>query len=130
MTLFAGGIVIGLSLGWGLYWYLTQRKPAFRRLETVEAPVLFRRAGKARSEPATHRDVQVELEPADAAFRPAPPPLETVAEEELPEPLTAYCVRCRAKRSVRDPEPAGTQNGQTGYRGTCEVCGARVFALQ
>lgn len=128
MTLFAGGIVIGLSLGWGLYWYLTQRKPEYRRLETVEAPVLFRRAASLRSEHVLHREIQAELEPAEPASHPEP--VAEAAAEEPPEPLTAYCVRCRTKRLVRDPELAGTQNGQAGYRGTCDVCGARVFALQ
>jgi len=38
--------------------------------------------------------------------------------------LTAYCVRCRAKQPIHDPEATFSAPGRPMTRGTCPVCGA------
>jgi len=43
--------------------------------------------------------------------------------------LEAYCVRCRAKRPMQDPEPVFTANGQPATRGTCPECGTTLFRM-
>lgn len=44
-----------------------------------------------------------------------------------PDPLLAYCARCRAKRPIQDPEPTATSDGRPALRGTCPECGAKMF---
>ncbi len=43
------------------------------------------------------------------------------------DPLEAYCARCRARRSIADPEPAMTASGRAAVRGRCPECGANLF---
>ena len=44
-------------------------------------------------------------------------------------PIVAYCVKCKAKRQMQDPQPVYTENGRPGTRGRCPVCGATMFRL-
>ena len=45
----------------------------------------------------------------------------------------AYCVRCKEKTDVKDPEEVNYNLGVRGKRravkGTCEVCGTKVSAI-
>ncbi|MBC7225938.1 MAG: type I DNA topoisomerase [Thermoflexales bacterium] len=43
--------------------------------------------------------------------------------------LEAYCVRCREKRPLKDPEPVFTAGGRPATRGTCPVCGTALFRM-
>jgi hypothetical protein len=43
--------------------------------------------------------------------------------------MEAYCVKCRAKRELNDPQPVQMANGKPAVRGTCSVCGTRVFKI-
>ena len=43
--------------------------------------------------------------------------------------LTAYCVKCKEKRELSDPEPVFTAKAQPGTRGTCPVCGTNMFRM-
>ena len=43
--------------------------------------------------------------------------------------LEAYCMRCRAKREIQNPQPVFLSNGQPATRGTCPVCGATLVRL-
>ena len=43
--------------------------------------------------------------------------------------MEAYCVKCKQKRNMVDPEPTFTANGTPATRGTCEVCGTRLFRM-
>ncbi len=43
--------------------------------------------------------------------------------------LEAYCVRCKAKRPLKDPEPVFTAAGRPAVRGTCPVCGTTLFRM-
>jgi len=43
--------------------------------------------------------------------------------------LDAYCVRCREKRPLKDPEPVFTAGGRPATRGTCPVCGTTLFRM-
>ncbi len=45
------------------------------------------------------------------------------------ETLTAYCVKCRQKRPMRDPHPVYAANGSPGTRGTCPVCSTALFRV-
>jgi DNA topoisomerase-1 len=43
--------------------------------------------------------------------------------------LEAYCVKCRTKREMADPQPVFTTNGTPASRGTCPVCGTTLFRM-
>jgi DNA topoisomerase-1 len=43
--------------------------------------------------------------------------------------LDAYCVKCRTKREVKDPQPVFTDNATPATRGTCPVCGTTLFRM-
>jgi DNA topoisomerase-1 len=43
--------------------------------------------------------------------------------------LEAYCVRCRQKRPLANPEPIFTKGGTPATAGTCPVCGTRLVRM-
>jgi len=43
--------------------------------------------------------------------------------------LEAYCVKCRTKREVQDPQPVFTEGGKPATRGICPVCGTTMFRM-
>lgn len=67
----------------------------------------------------------------DAAAEPGQP----TAEPEKPaEPswleVEIYCVKCRDRRIIRDPETVTLANGRPAYQGTCPVCGTKVSRIR
>ena len=47
----------------------------------------------------------------------------------MSEITQAYCVKCRAKRDMNNPEPVYTKTGSPGTRGQCTVCGTTLFRM-
>jgi DNA topoisomerase-1 len=47
----------------------------------------------------------------------------------MSEPIEAYCVKCKTKRQMNDPQPVFTERGQPATRGTCPVCGTTLFRM-
>lgn len=45
------------------------------------------------------------------------------------ETIQAYCVKCKTKRDLSNPEPVYTKTGTPGTRGTCPVCGTSLFRM-
>ncbi len=43
--------------------------------------------------------------------------------------LEAYCLKCKAKRPIENPEPYFTATGRPAVRGTCPVCGTRLTRI-
>jgi len=43
--------------------------------------------------------------------------------------VEAYCVKCRAKREMKAPQPVYTKRGQPGSKGVCPTCGAKMFRM-
>jgi DNA topoisomerase-1 len=41
--------------------------------------------------------------------------------------MEAYCLRCRTKREMVDPQPVFSKKGQPGTSGTCPVCGGGIY---
>jgi DNA topoisomerase-1 len=46
-----------------------------------------------------------------------------------PEPIIAYCVKCKKKQKMSQPEAVYTANGTPGTRGICSVCGTKMFKM-
>jgi len=45
------------------------------------------------------------------------------------ESMQAYCVKCRAKREMKDPKQITMKNGRPATQGTCPVCGTKIFRI-
>lgn len=43
--------------------------------------------------------------------------------------MTGYCLKCRESREIREPEQVILKNGRPAVRGTCAVCGTRMFRI-
>ena len=43
--------------------------------------------------------------------------------------MEAYCMKCRTKREIKDPQAAFNAAGSPITRGTCEVCGTNLFRI-
>jgi DNA topoisomerase-1 len=43
--------------------------------------------------------------------------------------LEAYCVKCKEKREMQNPNAEFTASGTAGTRGTCPVCGTTMFRM-
>jgi len=43
--------------------------------------------------------------------------------------MKAYCVKCRAKREMKNPEPVYTNKGTPATKGICPVCGTKLFRM-
>lgn len=43
--------------------------------------------------------------------------------------MEAYCVKCKEKREIINPEPTFTSSGTPGTRGVCSFCGTKVFRM-
>jgi hypothetical protein len=42
---------------------------------------------------------------------------------------TAYCLKCRAKREMRNPQQVTLKNGRPATKGTCPVCGTPMYRI-
>ncbi|MFQ5837759.1 MAG: DUF5679 domain-containing protein [Thermoplasmata archaeon] len=43
--------------------------------------------------------------------------------------VTAYCVKCRAKRDIQNPHRIVMKNKKPATTGTCPVCGTKIFRI-
>ena len=54
--------------------------------------------------------------------------LALVSKREV-EQMQAYCVKCRAKREMRDARAITMKNGKPATQGICPVCGTKMFRI-
>ncbi|MFC2072875.1 DUF5679 domain-containing protein [Chloroflexota bacterium] len=43
--------------------------------------------------------------------------------------MQAYCVKCRAKKEMKDPKAITMKNGRPANQGTCPSCGTKMFRI-
>ena len=43
--------------------------------------------------------------------------------------VQAYCVKCRAKKELKDPKSITMKNGKPATQGTCPTCGTKMFRI-
>lgn len=43
--------------------------------------------------------------------------------------VEAYCVKCKAKTEIKDPQKVTLKNGKPATKGTCPKCGTKVFRI-
>lgn len=46
------------------------------------------------------------------------------------EDVTAYCVRCKTKKPVKDPILTIMKNGRPAAKGTCHDCGTGLYSIR
>ena len=121
---------IGLVLGVTVMWLVVRRRYELARLLGWETPERGMPARILLPEAAGQS-------PQDTSASTASPVHPTRAEPDLltrvralieeEGTLQAYCPRCRTHRLVANPQPAVTRKGRPAVRGTCAVCGSKVF---
>ena len=42
---------------------------------------------------------------------------------------TAYCVKCKDKREMKDAQQITMKNGRPARQGTCPECGTKMFKI-
>lgn len=47
--------------------------------------------------------------------------------ENNQEVKVAWCMKCQVKREITNPEETTLKNGRLVLKGTCSVCGTKVF---
>ncbi|HLG18784.1 MAG TPA: DUF5679 domain-containing protein [Bdellovibrionota bacterium] len=45
------------------------------------------------------------------------------------ETLEAYCVKCKAKRTVSNPQTVQMKNGRPAVKGNCGTCGTGIYKI-
>ena len=43
--------------------------------------------------------------------------------------VEAYCVKCRTKREMQDPQQVTMKNGRPAMSGKCPVCGTTLYRI-
>jgi hypothetical protein len=43
--------------------------------------------------------------------------------------MQAYCMKCRAKREMKDAKSITMKNGKPATQGVCPTCGTKVFRI-
>ena len=45
----------------------------------------------------------------------------------MTEEIKAYCMKCKAERTIQNAQIAMTKNGRPAANGACPVCGTKMF---
>ena len=43
--------------------------------------------------------------------------------------MEAYCVKCRSKREMSNPQAITMKNGRPATQGVCQVCSTKMFRI-
>ncbi len=43
--------------------------------------------------------------------------------------MEAYCLKCRERREISNPEQVTLKNGRPATKGDCPACGTKVFRI-
>jgi len=43
--------------------------------------------------------------------------------------MEAYCMKCKAKKEMKNPTPVTMKNGKPATEGTCPDCGTKMFKI-
>ena len=52
-----------------------------------------------------------------------------VRKQKGGELMQAYCVKCKAKREMKDARSITMKNGRPATQGVCPVCGTKMFRI-
>ena len=54
--------------------------------------------------------------------------IKSMAEEEGVA-VTGHCMKCKEKREMKDTEVVEMKNGRNAMKGTCSICGTKMFKI-
>ena len=43
--------------------------------------------------------------------------------------MQAYCLKCRARQEMRNPQQVTLKNGRPATQGTCPKCGTKMYRI-
>ncbi len=43
--------------------------------------------------------------------------------------MQGYCMKCREKRDIKDPQEVTLKNGRPATQGPCSVCGTKITVI-
>ena len=43
--------------------------------------------------------------------------------------MEAYCMKCKAKKEIKNPQPTTMKNGKPATTGECPTCGTKLFKI-
>ena len=122
MRYLVSGLIVGVTLGWLLDWLLSREEMrSLRETSAVKDAEIDR--------------LKTVLAAAEARIpeaRVAAPVVLAEAEWRDPltgEPVEAYCVKCRTKRTIAGPRRVSLSNGRPAVKGTCPVCRSALFRI-
>jgi hypothetical protein len=120
-------------VGWLLYRLWQQRQENLGGTSPLLAPLEPYGRHIPASAPATPDGASASSAPAvsppDHEGAPPAPPETATADAGDVEAITGYCARCKARRTILDPHEETTESGRRAARGTCPVCGAKIFTF-
>ena len=50
-------------------------------------------------------------------------------KEKEEKQMQAYCVKCRARKDMKDPRSITMKNGRPATQGICPTCGTKMFRI-
>jgi hypothetical protein len=119
MWQFLLGLIAGFALGWWLDWYLSRQETHSLREEVTQKNETIAKLQKdLLAQPPAKAQ-------APKREKPLPPPHSAEPEE----PVTAYCVKCKAHRSIESAQRVALSNGRPALKGTCPVCHSGLFRI-
>ena len=74
-------------------------------------------------------DEQAATADPPAAELPADDEQAATADPPADDEILGYCVRCHAKRPIQGAELTTSESGRRAARGTCPVCGAKMYTF-
>lgn len=143
-----GLVAAGLNAAWAGFtptvWFLLALLAFMGVICNLIAQSIVQRQRLARRRPPHAREWRPPEfdEAAAATTAAAKPAVTTRAAEPAAEPTSEtpagpswfevdiYCVKCREKRLIRNPEAVELANGRPAYRGSCPVCGTKVSRIR
>ena len=120
---------------WTLYRLWQQRQEDFGGTTPLLAPL--EPYGRHIPPTTTMQPSREDAPPPTAAASPptreVAPPETAPAEPQDPaagaEAIVGYCARCKSRRTISDAREETTESGRRAARGTCPVCGAKMFTF-
>lgn len=43
--------------------------------------------------------------------------------------VTGYCMKCKAKTEIKDPQQVTMKNGKPATSGVCPTCGTKIYKI-
>ena len=47
----------------------------------------------------------------------------------MEQKIEGYCLKCRAKKEIKEPKSVTLKNGRKAISGTCDCCGTKIFRI-